>query len=80
MLRTHDALLTSHVGLCVVLRGEEESRMFMTYVTCVTETALYEQNGVPACSRLGSRDALRPARARSPRVAEPTAQQRTLDA
>ena len=52
----------------------------LTYVTCVTETALYEQNGVPARSRPGSHDAPRPARARSPRVAEPTAQQRTLEA
>ena len=50
------------------------------YLTCVTETALYEQNGVPARSRPGSHDAPRPARARSPRVAEPTAQQRTLEA
>ena len=30
------------------------------YVTCVTETALYEQNGVPARSRPGSHDACAP--------------------
>ena len=61
-------------------RGGSDGRDANIYVTCVTETALYEQNGVPARSRPGSHDAPRPARARSPRVAEPTAQQRTLEA